>query len=62
MENESTKQLKEKLSRLTLTMEIPQFRRTSVGWLNKNMKVRNAEHKNFNEAQTIIKELIRRGV
>ena len=53
---------KGRLGKLTNQMDIPAFRLTSVAWLNRNMRVRNAEHKNFPEANDIVTELMKSGV
>ena len=50
------------LESLTKHMDLPDFRRTSVQWLVRNMKVKNGSHQNFNKAMEVVVELSRMGV
>jgi len=46
-----------RIKELIKTMDIPDFRRNDVAWLNRNMVIRNANHENFEQALKLIKKL-----
>lgn len=50
------------LEKLTKAMEVPDFKRRNVYWLRKNLAARNAKHKNYEQAMTIVTELANKGV
>lgn len=50
------------LATLTKTMDIPDFRRTSIHWLSRNMSIRNSGHKNHERALELVTDLARMGV
>jgi len=54
--------LKEKLAKLTATMDVPGYRRDSVKWLVKNLAIRNSSHVNFQAAMEIADKLNKMGV
>lgn len=54
--------LLKRLRELTSKMDVPVYRHDSVIWLSKNLKVRNSDHPNFEEAISIIKKLRRMGI
>lgn len=58
----SVRERMEELATLTKSMDIPDFRRTSIPWLFRNMSARNSNHVNFPKAQEIVVELHRMGV
>ncbi len=49
-----------RIKKLTKTMDIPDFRRGDVAWLNRNMAVRNIDHENLVEVLKLIKEFNRK--
>ena len=51
----------DKLQELIEDMEVPDFRRTDLGWLSRNLGIWNHKHPNFKEAMGLIKELMRNG-
>ena len=55
-------QLLKELEKITLTMNIPQYRKTSVHWLYKNIHKKNKNHKNLEKAKKIISTLMKMGV
>ncbi len=50
------------LKSLTATMDVPEFRRTSIRWLVRNLAIRNKNHKNFTRAFDICITLNKKGV
>lgn len=53
--------LKDQLEKLTKVMDVPCFRYSSIRWLNKNLKIRNANHVNYPAAQALLDELTKLG-
>jgi hypothetical protein len=51
----------EELQRLLNTMDIPQQRRTDLGWLARNIQVNNGSHPQINETVELIKKLTKKG-
>lgn len=50
----------EHLQNLLRNMYIPELRRTDMGWLKRNLPVRNRAHPNFKEAMSLINHLSQR--
>lgn len=50
------------LEKITKTMNVPDYRRTSVTWLSKNMGIKNSDHPKYKEAVAIMCELNKLGV
>ena len=48
---------KEKLSFILNDMDVPPFRKNDVGWLMRNISIRNADHPRINEAIDLIKKI-----
>ena len=42
------------------SMDIPEMRRQDLGWLNRNLAVRNSNHPDFMRAMQLIKELLKK--
>ena len=59
---ELIKVLLDRLEKLVSTMDVPVYKRRSVAWLQKNLSDRNQSHKNYQEAITIVDELVQHGV
>lgn len=47
----------EKLESILNTMDIPPFRKNDMGWLMRNIKIRNDNHPQINEAIQLIKNI-----
>lgn len=47
----------EKLEEILKTMDVPPARKMDVGWLMRNIQIRNSEHPNINQAIDLIKEI-----
>ena len=47
----------EELQNILATMDIPEFRKKDLGWLRRNLFVRNEEHPKFPIAMKLIREL-----
>jgi len=50
------------LEDLVENMDVPEFKRRSVRWLDKNLGVRNTSHPDYEKAKGLIKELLSHGV
>lgn len=50
------------LERITKGMDVPVFRRRNVSWLDKHLHLRNSQHKDYEKAIQLIKELLNNGV
>lgn len=61
MNAEVTSQLEE-LEAITRKMDVPEFRRRKVAWLERNLCVRNAQHPRYDEAMELIRALVKQGV
>ena len=55
-------ELLDNLEKLVSGMDIPQYKKRSVSWLNKNLSIRNKTHKNYDQAMKVTEELLSRGV
>lgn len=44
------------------TMDVPELRKQDLGWLKRNLAVRNRSHPEFHRAMTIIHDLLRRKI
>ena len=62
VENLSNEEMVKQVKARTCKMDVPEFRRTSIGWLERNLGIRNASHPAFIEVMEMVKELRRRGV
>jgi len=63
MQTEVTnEQLVNRLANLTSKMDVPEFRKTSIRWLQRNLAIRNSNHKFFKEANEIVDTLARKGI
>lgn len=51
-------QKQEQLVDILKTMDIPPFRFNDLGWLSRNITIRNFGHERINEARQLIKELL----
>ena len=51
-----------RLERIVRKMDVPGFRRRNVSWLSKYMHERNASHPQYNEAISLVQELLSHGV
>jgi hypothetical protein len=49
--------MNEELQKLISEMEVPEARRADLGWLARNLAIRNSEHPNFEKAKNLIREL-----
>lgn len=49
----------DKLQELIEDMEVPDFRRTDLDWLSRNLGIWNHKHPKFTEAIDLIEELMR---
>ena len=47
----------EELQELLHGMDIPENRKSDIGWLNRNLAIRNSDHPNFEPAISVIKSL-----
>lgn len=47
------------LQELLHGMDVPENRKNDIGWLNRNLFIRNSVHPNFEQAVVIIKQLWR---
>jgi biopolymer transport protein ExbD len=54
--------LKKELKHLTNKMDVPDYNKTKIIWLLKNLHVRNSENKNYDKVINICEELKKRGV
>ena len=54
-------ELKAKLEKLTKFMDVPCFRYSNIKWLARNLKIRNANHPSYPEAQALVDELSKLG-
>lgn len=50
--------MKEKLYNLIIDMDVPEFRRRDVKWLNRNLGVRNHNHPNYPAAVSLIRDIL----
>lgn len=62
MDKEVLHQKLDCLASLTRTMDVPDYRKRDVKWLDKNMSKRNSDHKNYSEAKQIVDELMNLGI
>lgn len=46
-----------RLQSLLLDMDVPVQRRADLGWLLRNLGIRNSKHSNFAEVEQLLKEL-----
>ena len=58
--NQSMSDDSDRLADILSEMDVPVTRRGDLGWLSRNLAVRNASHKDFDEATQIIRRLMRR--
>ena len=49
--------MSDELANLLSTMDIPVLRREDLGWLSRNLGIRNQDHPNFAEAIALIQKL-----
>lgn len=47
----------EKLKEILDQMDVPEMRKSDLGWLKRNLGIRNSGHPLFNQAMELIKEL-----
>lgn len=47
----------QRLEQILLTMEVPPMRRADLGWLMRNLAIRNSEHPDFKEAKSLIRKI-----
>jgi hypothetical protein len=59
---ELIKDLLDRLEKLVTPMDVKAYKRRNPSWLQKNMADRNSKHPNFEEASTIVEELLKHGV
>lgn len=59
---ESIGQKMVELEKLTRKMNVPEFRRTSIPWLSRNLAIQNSKHPDFERASGLVSELARMGV
>ena len=52
----------DELEKLASKMDVPDYRRRSPGWMNRNLAVRNKDSEHYPRAQELIKELLSNGV
>lgn len=50
-----------RLAEILETMDIPEQRKTDMRWLIRNIGIRNREHKDYEEAVSLIRESLRKG-
>lgn len=62
MTNEEINLLFAELKELLSDMDIPDYRKTSVQWLSKNLAARNSKNVNFTKADEIVKKLRAAGI
>lgn len=51
-----------RLLHITETMNLPECRRRDLLWLNRNIGIDNKDHQDFDEAVSILKQLLKAGV
>ena len=51
-----------KLIDILNTMDVPPLRRNDIGWLKRNLAVRNSNHPDFHRAMTIIHDLTKKKI
>lgn len=47
------------LDEILKTMDVPEGRKNDLGWLMRNLAIRNKEHKDFRSAVSLIKEILK---
>ncbi len=52
----------DELETLAKKMDVPEYRVRSVGWMNRNLAIRNKDDKGFERATELIRELLKNGV
>lgn len=57
LSQEEIQSLKNQLPRLLKGMDLPDYRKSDIRWLQRNIQVRNLEHKNFKDAFDTISKL-----
>ena len=55
-------ELRHRLTQITNSMRVPSYNKTKIDWLLRNLQVYNSQHKDFNEAIEICKNLKKMGV
>lgn len=60
--NEVVASLKAELLQITKSMDLPEYRRRNVRWLNKKISLRNSEHQQIDRAKEIIEQLLQHGI
>lgn len=55
-------QLVEKIAEITRTMDVPEFRQTSIHWLQKNAGKRNSDHARYLELRILLSAASERGI
>lgn len=48
----------DRLNEILSTMDVPEFRKTNLQWLNRNIWIRNGEHSDIKECCNLINELL----
>ena len=51
---------KQQLKEILGSMDIPESRKNDLGWLARNLVIRNSHHARFEEAMKIIKVLLKK--
>jgi len=52
----------EKLEKITKKMDVPDYKRINIDWLQKNLGKRNKNHPQYDEAIKIVEELASKGM
>ena len=52
----------DELEKLVKRMDVPEFKVRNVGWLNRNLAIRNKDAKGFERANELIVELLKNGI
>lgn len=56
----NSKEVNGRLEELISKMDVPVFRIHDVGWLVRNLGIRNSKHENFKEAMELLKPLAKK--
>lgn len=58
----SNHDLTERIAEITRTMDVPEFRQTSIHWLQKNAGKRNSDHAKYPELRQLLSIASERGI